>query len=77
MVVLLAPIYLNGVGCRADLEQVIQLVSQTGADIEAANDRTRRLVADPAYRRTFRLIERALAARPILSGADVAALLPR
>jgi hypothetical protein len=53
----------------------MQLVSETGADLGAANDRTRRLVAHPAYRRTFRIIERALASRPVLSGDDVAGLL--
>jgi len=58
-----------------DLEQALRLVGETGADIDAANDRTRRLVADPGYRRTFRLIERALASRPTLTGADVAELL--
>jgi hypothetical protein len=75
LVVLLAPVYVNGVGCGEDLAQVMQLVSETGADIDAANDRTRRLVAHPAYRRTFWMIERALMSRPVLSGDDVAVLL--
>ena len=47
LAVLLAPVCMNGVGCRVDLEEAIQLVSETGADLDAANDRTRRLVADP------------------------------
>jgi hypothetical protein len=71
-----APIYVNGVGCGKDLAQAgYRLVCETGAAIDAANDRTRRLVADPAYRRTFRMIERALMSRPVLSGDDVAVLL--
>ena len=56
---MLAPVYMNGVGCRVDLEQAMRLVTETGADLDAANDRTRHLVADPSYRRTFRIIEQA------------------
>jgi len=38
----------NGVGCGEEMAQAIRLVSETGADIDAAIDRTRRLVGDAA-----------------------------
>ena len=59
------------------MAQAMRLVSETGADIDAANDRTRRLVADTAYRKMVRAVESALVSRPTLTGDDVAALLAR
>jgi hypothetical protein len=59
LVVLLAAVYISGVGCQRDLDSARFLASQSGADLGAASDRTRRLVADPTFRRDFRIIERA------------------
>lgn len=47
----------------------------TGASVDAANDRERKMIVDPACRKVFSAIEQALASRLILTGADVAALL--
>jgi hypothetical protein len=77
LVTLLAAVYVSGRGCGRDLDSALFLANESGADLNAANDRTRRLVADPAFRRDFRIIERALMSRPVLSGDDVAALLAR
>ena len=75
LVVLLVSTYVSGIGCGRDLEAAVRLANETGGSLDAANDRVRRMVADPAYRRVYRAIERALMSRPTLTGADVAALL--
>jgi hypothetical protein len=75
LVVLLAAVYISGVGCQRDLDSALFLANEAGASLDSANGRTRQLVADPAFRRDFRIVERALMSRPVLRGDDVAALL--
>lgn len=72
---LLVSTYVSGIGCGRDLESAMRLANETGASLDSANDQTRRMIVDPAYRKTFRIIEQALASRPTLTGADVALLL--
>lgn len=59
--------------CGRDLRRTVGNV--TGASVDAANDRERKMIVDPACRKVFSAIEQALASRLILTGADVAALL--
>ena len=75
--VLLVSTYISGIGCGRDLESAVRLANETGASLDSANDRVRQMIADPSYRKVYRAIETALASRPILTGADVAALLAR
>jgi hypothetical protein len=56
--------------CGRDLRRTVGNV--TGASVDAANDRERKMIVDPACRKVFSAI---LASRLILIGADVAALL--
>jgi hypothetical protein len=53
----------------------VRLANETGASLDAANDRVLKVIVDPVYRKVYRAIESALASRPTLTGADVAALL--
>ena len=76
LVVLLVSTYVTGIGGR-DLESAVRLANESGASLDAANDRVRKMIADPEYRRVFRAIESALAVRPTLTGNEVAALLAR
>ena len=64
LVVLLVSTYVSGIGCGRDLESAVRLANESGASLGAANDRVRKMIFDPAYRRAFRAIESALASRP-------------
>ena len=85
--VLLVSTYVSGIGLRSRLapyggqrdrslgRRSRTVGNVTGASVDAANDRERKMIVDPACRKVFSAIEQALASRLILTGADVAALL--